>query len=127
MRPQQLLGPLLEGPLQIDDASAIAQRLLSDDGPRIRAGAAADPIIERMMAAARAYTRAGRRAHESSQLLKLIRYRTVEGGGFTLLRPAIPGPGWPMRRTPSSMSPEIGSGPRKTLSIAAVERRRPGS
>ncbi|MEM6569439.1 MAG: hypothetical protein AAF957_13570 [Planctomycetota bacterium] len=76
---------------------------------------------------ARDYTRAGRRAHERSLLLGLIRYRTVEGGGFTLLRPAIPGPGWPMRRTPSSMSPEIGSGPRKTLSIAAVERRRPGS
>ncbi|MEM6551024.1 MAG: hypothetical protein AAF750_02620 [Planctomycetota bacterium] len=57
---------------QIDDAFAIAQRLLSDDGPRIRAGAAADPIVERMMAAARAYTRANR-TDDSLKLLDGLR------------------------------------------------------
>ena len=76
---------------------------------------------------ARDYTRAGRLAHERSFLFGLLRYRTVDGGGFTLLRPAFPGPGWPMRRTPSSLAPSPGSGPRKTEPVAAVERRRAGS
>ncbi|MFT6109490.1 MAG: hypothetical protein ACJA2W_002412 [Planctomycetota bacterium] len=54
---------------------------------------------------ARDYDRAGRRAHERSWLFGLVRYRSVEGGGFTLLPPAFPGPGWPIARTPSSMPP----------------------
>lgn len=56
---------------------------------------------------ARDYTRAGAKAHERSWLFGLIRYRTVEGRGFTLLRPAFPGPGWPIQRTPSSMPSAI--------------------
>ncbi|MEM8710491.1 MAG: hypothetical protein AAGG01_06030 [Planctomycetota bacterium] len=52
--------------------------------------------------AARDYDRAGRRAHERSWLFGLIRYRTVDGGGFTFLRPAFPGPGWPIQRVPAS-------------------------
>lgn len=52
---------------------------------------------------ARSYTRAGRRAEERSWLLGLVRYRTVEGQGTTLLAPAFPGPGWPMARVPSSI------------------------
>lgn len=51
---------------------------------------------------ARDYTRAGRRTRERSWLFGLLRYRTTEGGGFSLLRPAFPGPGWPIRRVPSS-------------------------
>ncbi|MEM9803094.1 MAG: hypothetical protein AAGA20_22435 [Planctomycetota bacterium] len=57
---------------------------------------------------ARDYTRAGRTAHERSFLFGLLRYRTVDGEGFTFLRPAFPGPGWPMRRTPSSTAPAVG-------------------
>ncbi|QDV07798.1 hypothetical protein Poly30_33310 [Planctomycetes bacterium Poly30] len=51
---------------------------------------------------ARDYDRAGRRAHERSWLFGLLRYRSIDGGGFTFLRPAFPGPGWPIARTPSS-------------------------
>ncbi len=54
---------------------------------------------------ARDYDRAGRRAHERSWLFGLVRYRSVEGGGFTFLRPAFPGPGWPIARTPASGTP----------------------
>lgn len=55
---------------------------------------------------ARDYTRAGRAAKERSWLFGLLRYRSVEGEGFTLLRPAFPGPGWPMGRVPNSKAPE---------------------
>lgn len=50
----------------------------------------------------RDYTRAGRKTRERSWLFGLLRYRSIEGGGFSLLRPAFPGPGWPMARVPSS-------------------------
>ncbi|MEL6712768.1 MAG: hypothetical protein AAFP86_03300 [Planctomycetota bacterium] len=60
---------------------------------------------------ARDYTRAGRRASERSWLFGLLRYRTVEGEGTSLLRPALPGPGWPMRRTPNSGPPSIDAPP----------------
>ena len=56
---------------------------------------------------ARDYTRAGAKTQERSWLFGLIRYRTVEGRGFSLLRPAFPGPGWPIQRTPSSVPPPI--------------------
>ena len=59
---------------------------------------------------ARDYDRAGRRAHERSWLFGLLRYRSVEGGGFTLLRPAFPGPGWPIARIPSSTPLPISAG-----------------
>ena len=55
---------------------------------------------------ARDYVRAGKRAKERSWLFGLIRYRTVEDGGFRFLWPRVPGPGWPIARTPSSIVPE---------------------
>ncbi len=51
---------------------------------------------------ARDYDRAGRRTKERSWLFGLLRYRSVEGDGWSFLRPAFPGPGWPLRRTPAS-------------------------
>jgi len=57
---------------------------------------------------ARDYTRAGQRARERSLLFGLLRYRSTDAGGFELLRPSFPGPGWPMRRTPSSTAPALG-------------------
>lgn len=54
---------------------------------------------------ARDYVRAGRRTRERSWLFGLLRYRTIEGEGTSLLRPAFPGPGWPIRRTPASQIP----------------------
>lgn len=60
---------------------------------------------------ARDYTRAGRPASERSFLFGLLRYRTTEAGGFEWLRPSFPGPGWPMRRTPSSATPAIDAAP----------------
>ncbi len=55
--------------------------------------------------AARDYSRAGRAVHERSWLFGLLRYRVTEGEGFDLLAPALPGPGWPMQRVPSSLPP----------------------
>ena len=56
---------------------------------------------------ARDYDRAGRRTHERSWLFGLLRYRSIEGGGFSLLKPAFPGPGWPMARIPNSTPPAV--------------------
>ena len=65
---------------------------------------------------ARDYTRAGQEARERSLLLGLLRYRTTDTGGFELLAPSFPGPGWPMRRTPSSTAPALG--PHRTAADA---------
>lgn len=61
--------------------------------------------------AARDYTRAGRGVHERSWLFGLLRYRTTEGEGTELLRPALPGPGWPMHRVPRSIVPSVTPAP----------------
>lgn len=55
---------------------------------------------------ARDYTRAGHATHERSWLFGLVRYRVTEGRGFTFLRPAFPGPGWPLQRAPGSSAVE---------------------
>lgn len=71
--------------------------------------------------AARDYVRAGKRASERSWLFGLIRYRTVEGGGFRFLAPRLPGPGWPIARTPTSIVPEPASLP-STAVMAEFDR-----
>jgi hypothetical protein len=55
---------------------------------------------------ARDYTRAGRDVSERSWLFGLVRYRVTEGEGWRMLRPAFPGPGWPLQRVPRSTLPE---------------------
>lgn len=58
---------------------------------------------------ARDYSRAGREVHERSWLLGLVRYRVTEGQGWRMLRPAFPGPGWPLQRVPRSTAPPTGA------------------
>jgi hypothetical protein len=60
-----------------------------------------------MLWARRDYSQAGERVSESSLLLGLIRWRNGPDG-FGLLRPAFPGPGWPLRRTPTTLLQEEG-------------------
>ncbi|MEW6072420.1 MAG: hypothetical protein AB1726_07460 [Planctomycetota bacterium] len=51
----------------------------------------------------RRYAEGDRRVRETSLLLGLLRWRVTEGGGFDMLRPAFPGPGWPGdRRQPAA-------------------------
>jgi hypothetical protein len=50
--------------------------------------------------AGRRYRENGGAVHETSILFGLIRWRTREDGGFELLWPSLPGPGWPLQRTP---------------------------
>lgn len=62
--------------------------------------------------AARDYSRAGRAVHERAWLFGLVRYRVTEGEGWRMLAPAIPGPGWPLQRVPSSLAPDAAGGAR---------------
>ncbi len=55
-----------------------------------------------MLWARRDYSRRGRPVHETSILLGLIRWRRGPEG-FAFLRPAFPGPGWPLERIPNSL------------------------
>ena len=58
--------------------------------------------------ARRKYSLEGEVLREYSLLFGLLRWRSRASDGLTLLRPALPGPGWPMERVPSSLpeSPE---------------------
>jgi len=47
----------------------------------------------------RDYERDGERVTERSYLFGIFRFRTSESGGLEWMRPAIPGPGWPLTRT----------------------------
>ncbi len=53
----------------------------------------------------RRYSLAGKRVTESSWLFGLLRFRSTEGEGMDWLRPAMPGPGWPLERVPNSILP----------------------
>lgn len=55
--------------------------------------------------ARRSYSQAGRAVRETSLLFGLLRFRTREGAGLEWMRPAIPGPGWPLDRVPNSIHP----------------------
>ena len=58
----------------------------------------------------RRYSREGKRVTERSLLFGLIRWRSTEGS-LRLLQPALPGPGWPHERMPSSLlEPAAASG-----------------
>lgn len=58
--------------------------------------------------ARRVYTLAGEEARETSLLFGLLRWRVTPTGGFDMLPPAFPGPGWPRpaedARVPASRS-----------------------
>ncbi|MDA1267386.1 MAG: hypothetical protein O2816_20075 [Planctomycetota bacterium] len=56
-----------------------------------------------MLWARRDYSAGGAPVRETSLLLGLIRWRSSPSGSG-LLRPAFPGPGWPMTRVPNSLS-----------------------
>lgn len=45
--------------------------------------------------ASRRYRSEGKRVKETSLLFGLLRWRVTEDEGFDMLRPALPGPGWP--------------------------------
>jgi hypothetical protein len=45
--------------------------------------------------AERRYADGGAAVRETSLLFGLLRWRVTAGGGFAMLRPALPGPGWP--------------------------------
>lgn len=49
----------------------------------------------------RSYRAAGAAVTEHSLLFGLLRWRSSEADGLTFLRPALPGPGWPLRRETS--------------------------
>ncbi len=51
----------------------------------------------------RDYSRRGERVREQSLLFGLLRWRRSASGGLRLLRPALPGPGWPLERMPNSL------------------------
>lgn len=59
--------------------------------------------------ARRDYALEGRDVTETSLLFGLLRWRTTEKGR-SLLRPAIPGPGWPLKRTVRTLPQEAPSG-----------------
>ncbi len=50
----------------------------------------------------RSYSDAGGTIRETSLLFGLVRWRVTEAGGFDMLAPAFPGPGWPRPAVPSS-------------------------
>ena len=56
--------------------------------------------------ARRDYTLGGEPVSETSLLLGLLRWRSGPDG-FGFLPPAFPGPGWPLRRVPSSVDTEL--------------------
>lgn len=58
--------------------------------------------------ARRKYTLRGERVKETSLLFGLLRWRRSASGGFELLRPGLPGPGWPRERVPNSLHPVSG-------------------
>ena len=53
----------------------------------------------------RDYSREGHGVTERSLLFGLLRWRNDDEDGFSLLRPAFPGPGWPIERVPNSLAP----------------------
>jgi len=57
--------------------------------------------------ARRDYTQAGVAVRETSWLFGLLRFRKREGEGTQWLRPAVPGPGWPLARVPRSIPPAV--------------------
>jgi hypothetical protein len=57
----------------------------------------------------RDYSQGGQQVSENSLLFGLFRWRSDEEG-MELMRPAFPGPGWPIERTPSSLSPSSSGG-----------------
>jgi hypothetical protein len=58
--------------------------------------------------ARRSYSTAQERVRETSLLFGLLRWRSGDESGFSLLAPAFPGPGWPLERVSSSAS--LGTG-----------------
>jgi hypothetical protein len=57
----------------------------------------------------RKYRVDGHSRRETSLLFGLLRWRSSRAGGFEMLRPAFPGPGWPARaRTPDAATPAPG-------------------
>ncbi len=68
-----------------------------------------DPDEDRMALSGiwgrRRYSLAGKRVTESSWIFGLLRFRWTEGEGVDWLRPALPGPGWPLERVPNSILP----------------------
>lgn len=58
----------------------------------------------------RDYTRGGHDVSEQSWLFGLLRWRNDEKEGFSLLRPAFPGPGWPIERVPNSRGQQATAG-----------------
>jgi len=56
----------------------------------------------------RIYSERGKRVTEHSALFGLLRWRADEN--LTMLRPAFPGPGWPIERVPNSIAPATGEG-----------------
>jgi hypothetical protein len=64
--------------------------------------------------ARRDYSVAGEPVRETSLLFGLIRWRS-RGGRATLMAPALPGPGWPLERVPSSLPVEPALGSTGTL------------
>jgi hypothetical protein len=53
--------------------------------------------------ASRTYTQRGKRVRESSLLFGLVRWSWTEGAGRALMKPAFPGPGWPLERVPTTL------------------------
>ncbi len=53
--------------------------------------------------ARRNFVEKGRNTTETSMLFGLLRWRSVEDRGSALMTPAFPGPGWPLKRTPSTL------------------------
>jgi hypothetical protein len=51
----------------------------------------------------RRYSREGQKVREHSLLLGLVRWRSSESDSLRFLRPAFPGPGWPLERMPSTL------------------------
>jgi len=66
-----------------------------------------DPDEDRLSVAGlyarRKYSLEGEVVREHSLLFGLLRWRTRDSDGLTLMRPALPGPGWPIERVPSSL------------------------
>ncbi len=53
--------------------------------------------------ARRKYSLRGEPVRETSLLFGLLRWRSSPSKGFELLRPGLPGPGWPRERVPSTL------------------------